>query len=196
LKTLENLVGKERLLAALGSYARRFAFKHPTRADLFAALHDGLGGEHDAFIEAAFLAPGGVDFRVRLPRNHRRHEPRGVFGEGDARRTVAGNDTPKAFRSEVTVVNLGPLVVPADVVVSFADGQTARERWDGRGGWHTFVFERDQEVVGAEVDPEHRVVVEHERLTNGVGPVDQGAALRAAVRAGFWQQTLAQLVGL
>jgi len=198
MRTLETLAGHDRVVAALGSYAKRNAFKHPTRADLFAALKDGLGGDFAWFYEPAFLGPGGVDFRVRQIENQPNLPPAGVFGEGEARKTVNTDEDARvaAWHSEVTVVNLGRVPAAADVSVEFADGTSARERWDGRGGYHTFLFERAAVIVGAEVDPEGKVLLEHERLRNGIGPDRIGPSLRAAARMGFWEQTLAQMVGL
>jgi hypothetical protein len=41
LKTVESMIGRQRMLDILGKYSRRFAFKHPTTADLERALVDG-----------------------------------------------------------------------------------------------------------------------------------------------------------
>src|SRR5206468_10844308 len=43
LSSLERHYGSDRLLAALGRYARRFRFRHPTPADFISAMSDGLG---------------------------------------------------------------------------------------------------------------------------------------------------------
>ena len=198
MKALEAIAGHDQVLSAMGAYAKANAFRHPTRADFFAALKTGLGGDYAWFYEPAFLAAGGVDFRVEQILNHPRHPPAGVFGEGDARKTVKLDEDKKtdAWSSEVTVVNVGKLIAPADVLVTFDDGETVTEHWDGKGGFHTYVFERASEVVGAEIDPEGKITVEHERLKNGEGPKRFGPSLRAAARTGFWEQTLEQVVGL
>jgi len=171
LKTLEWLAGREALLRALGRYARSGAFHHPTRADLFAAFDAGLGGDFGWFYRPAFLEPGGVDF-------------------------VLADIDDKPGDQRLTVANVGRLPCAADVVVRFADGTAKTVRWDGRGGWHSFVFTEAAQIAGAEIDPEHHVLLEHERLGNGVEPARLAPSARAAARIGFWAQTLEQVVGL
>jgi hypothetical protein len=176
LKTLEQMAGRERFLAALGLYARRNAFRHPTRADLVSALRDGLGADWGWFLDPALDGRGGVDFRFQAIGR----EPLGEAG----------------WRSEVTIENIGLLPAATEVEVRFGDGSVVLDRWDGRGGFHTFVYERAAPVVAATIDPDGKVWVEHERLANGWSELTVAPVARAAARVGFWEQTLEQLVGL
>jgi hypothetical protein len=171
LKTLEGMVGRARLLGALGLYARRHAFGHPTGEDLFAALRDGLGADYGWFLRPAFHESGAIDFRL------------GAISVAERRTTV-------------TVERRGVVPAPVDVALRFADGETVVETWDGRGVAHTIEIERAARLVGVEIDPGGKLILEHEILDNGSGPRDSGAAWRAGARAGFWWQTLAQAVGL
>jgi hypothetical protein len=175
LKTLENMAGRARFLAALGLYARRHAFGHPTRDDLLAALRDGIGDDYGWFLEPALLGTGDIDYRV-----------------GDVRVEPAGD----AWSSEVTIERPGR--VPADVEILFRwdDGDTALETWRGGGTRETFSHVRPSPLVAIEIDPDEKLVLEHRRLDNAVAVKRPGPAWRAAARAGFWLQTLQQVVGL
>jgi hypothetical protein len=176
LKTLEQMVGRDRFLAALGGYARRFRFRHPSGADFIAALDDGLGGGWRWFLDPAFHEVGGVDLRVQ--------------SVGRALRPGNHHD------ATVTVERTGRVPVLADVDVTFADGWTAHEHWDGRDAVRAFSYRRPVPVVRVEIDPDGKLLLEHARLDNGWQEPAAAPAVVAAARVGFWEQTLEELVGL
>jgi hypothetical protein len=198
LKTLEGVVGREALLSALGVYARRFAFRHPTRADFFATLQSHLGTVFDVegYLKAAFVERGEVDFRVADVRVRRARPPRGVFGEGEGRKRVDKTDEGAEWLGDVLLHRLGEVSVPVDVELIFADGSRARRRWDGRGSSIWLEHRGPSELVEVIVDPDGRLTLEHEVAKNGWRRPYTRPAWRAAARAGFWEQTLLQLVGL
>ena len=200
LKTLEETVGRDRFRAALGAYARRFAFRHPRKEDLFAALGEALGEDASWLLRPAFEGRGDVDLRVREVRTRKAHAARGVFGEGEGKRTVGEKEAPDTdeWVSEVLVVNVGHVPAVVDVELRLEGGARVRERWDTRErAWRWFELRRKDRVVGVTIDPDHRVWLEHERVKNELRTQrDWGAAWRAGARAGFWEQTLLQVVGL
>jgi hypothetical protein len=195
MQTLENAVGRERFHAALGAYAKAWAFKHPRRQDLVASLSAALGEDVSWFMDPAFLGRGGADFQIMEVRTRKKHEARGVFGEGETRKTVGEKDAPdgKTFVNEITVANTGTVPAPIDVVFHFADGKRETRRWDGKGTFVTYVLE-GAEVETVELDPERRVPIEATPLDNG-WTTSGGASTRAAARVSFWEQTLLQIVG-
>ncbi len=175
LATLEGMVGRERLLAALGLYARRHAFGHPTRADLLAALRDGLGEDFGWFLEPALLGSGAIDVRV---------------GKVVSRRDDAG-----VWDNRVAVERLGPIPARVDVLVRFDDGSEHVEVWEARAPHHTFVLPKQAGIAEVVLDPHGKLVLERDVRDNRHGDKG-GGRLRAAARAGFWVQTLGGLVGL
>ncbi len=198
LKTLENMLGRDRFFVALGAYAERHAFKHPTREDLFGSLSAALGEDVSWFLRPAFETTGSVALEVSRIRTRKRHPPRGVFGEGDARQTVDEKAAPDedTWISEVTVINAGGVPAMVDVRFRFADGSERRERWDDLSSWKTFTLEGPEPVVEVELDPNRHILLEQERLDNALRVVGEASASwRAAARVGFWEQTILQLVG-
>jgi Peptidase family M1 domain len=200
MKTLENTVGRDRFFAALGAYAQKWAFKHPTRRDLFESLNAALGEDVSWFLRPAVEGVGPVGLRVLGLSTRKQHPPRGVFGEGDARKTVDEKAAPEAdtWVSEVTVGNTGSVPARVDVRFVFDDGSEKRERWDDAKEWRwkKFVLEGKHPVVEVEIDPDHRVMLEYERLDNAMSELGKSAAAwRAGARAGFWEQTILQIVG-
>lgn len=197
LRTLENVVGRERFARAMKTYAETWAFRHPTGADLLASLEASLGEDLDWFWTPAFYQPGAVDFAVRSFACHEVRPPRGVFGEGEARRLADGRGDGGGWSCDVVVVNLGTVPVPVDVLLRFADGSHERARWDARDGsrWHRLTIARSAPLTEVAIDPDRDVLLatnpldDHVRITP-----DNRAAWRASARVTFWTQGLMQVV--
>ena len=199
LGTVENLVGRDRFLAAMKAYAEAWAFRHPTGRDLFASLEASLGEDLSWFWGPAFHGTGAADFAVRTAACRPKREPRGVFGRGDQRELVTGERTTGAYACEVVVVDRGDIPVPVDVELKFEDGTRVRERWDRRGGgrWHRFAFDRSSPLAEVTIDPDRRVLLLDDPLDDRIRlEPDQRASWRAAARVAFWTQTVMQAVGL
>jgi hypothetical protein len=65
LDTFARVYGHERLLAALGRYAKRYRFGHPTFAQFIAAMRESLGDGPVKDLETALLEKGWVDYLAR-----------------------------------------------------------------------------------------------------------------------------------
>jgi hypothetical protein len=202
LRTLENIVGPDVFQGAMGAYARAWQFKHPTGADLFAALSTGTGQDLSWFIGPAFHGVGAPELALRSATCLPTHPTRGVIGDGEARKVVTEVEAPNtgAYTCEVVIENTGTVPVPVDVDVVFADGTRQRLHWDGRSGehWHRFPpIERSSTIVEVEIDPEHLLLLGDDPigLETRMQP-DSRASWRAAARVGFWTQTMMSVVGL
>jgi len=200
LHTLENFVGPARFAAAMKVYATTFAFAHPTSRDLMETLQRELGQDLLWFFGPALYEDGAVNLALRTAECRRAHPPRGVFGEGTARRTVTETEAKPtgSYVCEVIVTNTGSVHVPVEVELKFADGSSQRLRWDDRGqdSWERFVVERSSRLVEVWIDPDDKVALgaptrRHYRLEG-----DGSASLRAAARLAAITQTLMQVVGL
>jgi hypothetical protein len=89
MRTLEGLVGRDALHRAMGVYARRFAFKHPTGEDFLAVMNDELGDAAVRFLRPALAGTEVPDYRLIEMESFWVRPPLGVFGSGAARKTVA-----------------------------------------------------------------------------------------------------------
>ncbi len=199
LHTLEELVGPSRFAAAMKTYARTWAFRHPTGRHLFDTLSHELGQDLSWFVTPVFHGVGGMKLGVRTAECLLVHPPRGVFGAGNAKKTVTATDAPRtgSYLCEVVVTNTGTVHVPLDIELEFADGSTQRERWEARGRehWKRFVLARSVPLVEVRIDPDRKITldspVSHRYRIEG----DGAASLRAAARAAAATQTLMQIVG-
>jgi hypothetical protein len=73
----------------------------------------------------------------------------------------------KHIRDSVTIRRIGDFMLPVTLEVVFDDGSRIREYWDpGAGGrdgndrWKTFTYVRTAEIVSAEIDPDHKVLLD------------------------------------
>ncbi len=199
LRTLEGVVGRPALLTAMREYARQWAFKHPTGADLFHALSTHLGRDLEWFFRPVFHQLGLAELTVRAMDCRPAHEPRGVFGEGASRKVVTEASAPAngAYRCTVIVQNPGPIRVPVDVDVLFEDGTHERLRWDDSGGpaWKEWTIERSSPIAEVHIDPDDKVQLADPLPLHRRAIGDPRASYRAAARMTFWAQQLMRMVG-
>ena len=98
---------------------------------------------------------------------------------------------------ELVVQSTGPVHVPVEIELRFADGSSQRLRWDDRGAgdWERFTIERSSRLVEVWLDPEGKIAldrpIQHRYRIEG----DGSAALRAGAWFGSFAQTLMQIVG-
>jgi hypothetical protein len=199
LTTLEHLVGTAKFMAAMKTYAKQWAFKHPTGRDLFAVLEKELGQNLDWFFGPVFEQVGGMRLAVRSAHCRPMHGARGWKGDGTQKKLVTDADAPDtgAWQCDVLVDNTGVIHIPIDVELQFADGSTQRVPWDDRGqlAWQMISVEHSSPLVAVKIDPDNKlaldVPVQHQYRLDG----DGAASLRAGARIASWAQVLMQMVG-
>ncbi|HEX4423372.1 MAG TPA: M1 family metallopeptidase [Kofleriaceae bacterium] len=199
LATLAHTVGSQHFAAAMKVYAKTFAFRHPTGRDLFSTLTTELGQDLTWFVGPVFQQVGGMALKLRHAECQPAHPPRGVFGEGSARKLVTEIDAPDAasWACEVTVQNTGPVHVPVDIELKFADGSTKRVVWDDRGAatWERFTLERSSRLVEVWLDPEAKIALDNPMTHHYRLDGDGAASRRAGAWVGSVAQTIMQIVG-
>ncbi len=123
--------------SAFREYIRRWAFKHPTPADFFRSMEDGVGEDLSWFWRGWFYRTDVVDQAVDSVRTAR---------------DSSGNTFTAIFLS-----NLGGLPMPVDLRLTFADGATDNvrlpvEMWF-EGNHFVYVRQFPKELVKVEIDP-------------------------------------------
>lgn len=134
----EQILGPERFDQAFKKYIRDWAFKHPSPSDFFRAMESEGGEDLSYFWRGWFFHNWTFDMAVKDAK----------YVDGDDRKGVS-----------VTIANLGQLVLPSTVQVSFADGSNTRVKLPAEtwltSGTHTFTLASNQPVVSVVVDPDH-----------------------------------------
>ncbi|HMU60811.1 MAG TPA: M1 family metallopeptidase [Gemmatimonadales bacterium] len=135
---------------AFAEYTRRWAFKHPTPADFFRSMNDGLGEDLSWFWRSWFYRTDHLDQAI----------------DSVKVTTTNGQDLVRVFLS-----NRGDMVAPVALQVTFANGTTRSvklpvETWF-RGDNATWAFRAPASpaLSGIEIDPAH-VYPEVERSDN------------------------------
>jgi len=126
--------------AAFREYIRHWAFKHPTPADFFRSMEDGVGEDLSYFWRGWFFRTDAIDQAVDS-----------VTGRADS----AGRWT------NVFLSSPGPLPMPVDLRLTFADNsvQLLRlpvETWF-LGNRYVYVQQFGKELTRVEIDPNHAV---------------------------------------
>ena len=125
-----EVLGRERFDHAFRTYIRSWAFRHPTPADFFRVMRDASGVELDWFWRDWLFTTARLDQAVD---------------------SIAG--------SSVFLSNRGSMVMPAELLLTFADGTTDTVRlpvdmWN-LGNQFEYRVAGDRRPVTAELDPRH-----------------------------------------
>jgi hypothetical protein len=206
LHTLERMHTWETMQRVLSIFFARWKFKHPRPQDFFATLNEVTGKDHAWFVEQVYNSSNTFDYAVdRL--TSEAVTARGFMEatEGAEARATDGTPgtTPQAlmfqekkvegqFRTTVVVRRLQAGQFPVDVLVTFSNGEQARESWDGRGRWAVFTFDRPVEAVTAQIDPERQLLLDTNFTNNSrtMTPAGPQAATKWSLRWMVWLQDL------
>ena len=124
--------------AAFREYIRRWAYKHPTPADFFRSMEDGLGEDLSWFWRGWLYRTDVVDLAV------------------DSSATRA--DSTGTLQARIYLSSLGGLPMPVELRLTYAGGATENARlpveiWF-QGSRYAYVRTVPAEVVKVEVDPD------------------------------------------
>lgn len=195
LSTLGRVYGKERLLSALGRYARRYRFSHPTPRHLLAVIRQIVGDEAAAAARDALFDGGYVDFVAESLQSVRETTPAGVFDRDGGRTTVRrdANGARDRWISRAVLYRYGTLQFPVDVELITESGNRSRKHWDGRGRSTALLHEGTERVVAVVIDPDRRVVIDQSLSNNATG--ERHFPIRTLERATYAAELLLHGVG-
>jgi hypothetical protein len=174
LGTLERWVGRPTFDAILAEFARTGG--QPTLDD-FGRLASRVSGQDLAwFFDETLNRDGVFDYGVSSLASD-------VQSDGSYRTTVAVQRLGDGVFSGPGASEAGPFEHGRAIVVltTFADGESARETWDGRSRGKTFEYRSQSPAVSAQVDPDRVLLLDLNRSNNGI-TLDRGAARTAATR--------------
>lgn len=195
LETLRRTYGEARFDAALGAYARKHRFSHPTPEDLFAALETWVSRDCAKAARAALTTPTTLDFSVERVTAAKRHAPKGWFDKPERERdpALAGFE---GWSGSVWIARRGVVDLPLTVELRFADGSQRREvvRFGDRP-WLRLDADGPKELVSAIVDPDLAILLDRDRTNNFLSSRKVGAASVTRERATAWIGVLMRGVG-
>ncbi|MEQ7800098.1 M1 family metallopeptidase [Pedobacter sp. ASV1-7] len=141
----ETVMGRTLFDYAFKEYAKRWAFKHPTPADLFRTMEDASAVDLDWFWRGWFFGTDPVDISLNDVRYHKMDS------------LNVANESKKNFY-ELDFSNIGGLVMPIIIEWTFVDGSKEIDRipayiWRKDENKVTKVFAKDKEVRSVQIDP-------------------------------------------
>lgn len=134
----EVVVGPERFDPAFREYFRRWAYKHPTPADFFRTIEDGVGEDLSWFWRGWLFTTAQLDQAVD---------------------SIVLSDS-AGVESRIHLRNAGGIPMPVELALLLDDGTTTRLRlpvevWFG-GNRYTAVVPGPRKVNSAIIDPDSR----------------------------------------
>ena len=167
-ETVDRVWGRELGARAIGRYARRARFRHPTPEDLLTSYEEVVGHDARAMIEEALFHEGWVDFRVEQIHTPRVARALGIFDRDGKRETVKDDsiNASNEYDGFVLVAREGTLVMPVDVELTLQDGTTQRLSWDGKEKFTRLAFHGTSPVAFAVVDPDHKVLLDQDHTND------------------------------
>lgn len=175
LRTLENYLGSELMAKVMQTYYRRFRFRHPTTYDFINVVNKVSGKDMNWFFDQLVFNTGVIDYQVSSITT--REEANGLY------------------ETEVVLKRNGGVKFPVEVVVSFEDGYTVRENWDGKEQWVKLKYTSKSPATLAQIDPENKIVLDIDFSNNSrrVEP-DYRATFRWASKFFLWMQHFLQII--
>jgi len=170
LNTLERHLGWDTLRKAMSTYFHRWKYRHPKPDDFFQALNEASGRDLTWFFNEA-RGSNVFDYGLQEFTSER---------VGDR------------FRTIVVARRFGEAFFPVEVVTTFRGGAQVREHWDGRNRRQIYVYERPEQAVMAQVDP-NRVLLLDVSYTNNsrvLAPRTDEATLKWSLKWMVWLQDL------
>lgn len=192
-ETLARVYGRDKIEAALGIYARRFRFRHPTPDDLLGVVREVLGEEVAKNLRRALFEKGWVDYGITATSSHPSHPPAGLFDRDGKRETVRGDKTPGQYSGWVLVTRRGDLSFPVEIELRAEDGSRKRVLWEGTEPTRRFPYVGASPLQSAIVDPDQRVLLDQHPDDNFATAASRpsAGAPRTFERASFWGSILA-----
>ncbi len=171
LEMLESYFGEELWGRVMRTYHERWRFRHPTGRDFLAVVNEVTGEDMTELFEQVVWGSGLFDYGVDY--------------------LITDTTPEEVYVSQVAVRRYGDVVFPVELLVTFEDGSTQTEQWDGKYRWKKFQYERPVPVSRAEIYPGRPLWLDANLTNDGAiaEPTDV-AAKRLTMTYLFWLQNV------
>ena len=190
LHTLEGYLGWDTVRNILSTYYERWQFRHPKPDDFFAIVNEVSGQDMTWFFDQVYRGSNEFDYGLR--RLTSAVDRAGGYFDSDDGLVVGERASEGMFLTTVVAERYGEATFPVDVVTTFANGSTARERWDGLARRVVYSYDRDSRAVSAEVDPGQVLRLDVRRTNNSITtePMGEAVSLKWALKWLVWMQDM------
>lgn len=162
LLTLEGIIGEDTMAKAMRVYFMKYRFTHPTKEDFLKTIEEVYGKDLHWYFDKAIYGSQVLDYEVSkvdsFPANWYEDEKKGASKKKDDKDTV--------YVSTVWLHRKEDFVFPVELEVKFSNGEKVREHWDGQSRWVKFQYEKKAKVESAEIDPDHKILIDRNDFNN------------------------------
>jgi hypothetical protein len=166
LRTFGRVYGEDKVLTALGRYARRYRFEHPGPEELISAFAEVLGEDAAQNLRAALFDRGTVDYAVASFFSDPATGPDGFFGEPPAEAKPAASAEAPAEVGQIVLRRRGALRFPVEVALHTEDGAIERITWEAKEPVETLPYRGKSHLVAVVIDPDHKVLLDDNLANN------------------------------
>jgi len=104
--------------------------------------------------------------------------------EDEKKNASKKDDKNTVYHSTVWLHRKDDFVMPVEAEIIFDNGEKMREHWDGVSRWTKFGYEKKAKIVSAEIDPDHKIHIDHDPFNDSY--VVEGNGKPARKLANFW----------
>ncbi len=175
LLTLEAIVGEQTMQRAMHTYFMKYRFTHPTQEDFMNTVSQVSGQDLQWFWNQAVYGTQMLDYEVTRADS----DPVNWF---DPNLKEKKGET--EYETQVILHRKQDFVFPVNAEIKFDNGETVREKWDGKDRWTRFVYHKKAKVESVQIDPAYQVVADESYLNNS--HVTEGQRAATAKISTYW----------
>ena len=217
LQTLRNYLGKEVMQNIMRTYFERWKFKHPKTQDFVNVANEVSDKDLNWFFDQALYTNATLDYTVSHVFSRELKEDKGydftLSVTDDTTKVNKENNVSdsldnskdraeknldsterkkeKLYESGIYIRRLGDFIFPVEVEAVFADGDTVREIWDGKGLWKEFRYVKPVKMIYATVDPDSKIPIDINITNNSKTTKTQYIGVnKLSIRWLYWMQFL------
>jgi hypothetical protein len=160
LLTLEGIIGRDTMAQAMRTYFMKYRFTHPTKEDFLKTIEEVSGKDLRWYFNQAIYGTQVLDYEVL------KLDSFPVSWYEEKKKLQKKDDKDTVYHSTVWLHRKGDFVMPVEVQINFDNGEKVRENWDGQSRWTKFSYERKAKVESAEIDPDHKILIDRNNFNN------------------------------
>src|ERR1700722_14303616 len=189
LLTLEGIIGQDTMDRAMRTYFMKYRFTHPTKEDFLKTVEDVSGKDLRWYFNQAIYGSPVLDYEVAELNS----SPVNWYEEKKSGEKKNDKDT--VYQSTVWLRRKGDFLMPVELQINFDNGEKVREHWDGQSRWTKFSYQKKAKVESAEIDPDHKILIDRNDFNNSQTAEPDGRPARKV--SNYWlflTQWVAQFV--
>lgn len=223
LNTLERYLGEDAMAQVMRAYHQKWRYRHPTSQDFFDTVNEVAGQDLTWFFDQFVNGVNTLDYEIAEMRSEQPEAQVGVYNTGGQKTEIkesASEDEVKTapYENEINVRRVGEAWFPVELLFTLEDGNRISAKpvavrdgvieyqfidskdgrqwsddWAIEDRWKRFNFTTESKLVTAQVDPEHKVLLDVNLTNNSkTDATGVGGAIRWSSGAMYWVQAILQ----